>query len=139
MKSIIVDTGFLMALFRNNDAFHQRAVSFLRRNQRGLVTTLAVVTEVCHFLTPAGKKAFLEWIISGALQIRAITVSDFPAITAMISHFAKRDMDFADASLVWLGEIEKTLDILTLDRADFAVYRTASGKPFTNLLFPRSP
>ena len=42
-------------------------------------------------------------------------------------------MDLADASLVWLANNIGITDIITIDRADFAIYRTAKGKPFRNL------
>ena len=41
-------------------------------------------------------------------------------------------MDLADASLVWLAEKTGVTDIITIDRADFAVYRTSKRKSFKN-------
>jgi len=43
-------------------------------------------------------------------------------------------MDLADASLVWLAEHLGVLDIITLDRRDFGIYRTARGKSLRNAL-----
>lgn len=39
-------------------------------------------------------------------------------------------MDFADASLVAVGEVEKISTIFTLDHKDFKVYRTRHGRRF---------
>jgi hypothetical protein len=43
-------------------------------------------------------------------------------------------MDLADASLIWLAETRGVLDILTLDRRDFGIYRTTRGKALRNRL-----
>jgi len=45
--------------------------------------------------------------------------------------------DLTDASLVWLGGEIGVTDIVTVDDAGFAAYRTVSGKAFRNLLPPR--
>jgi predicted nucleic acid-binding protein len=44
-------------------------------------------------------------------------------------------MDFADATLVWLAELVNTLDVMTIDRRDFRIYRLRGGKAF-NLVLP---
>lgn len=42
-------------------------------------------------------------------------------------------MDLADASLLLLADLTAINDILTVDRGDFDIYRTAAGKAFHNL------
>ncbi len=37
-------------------------------------------------------------------------------------------MDLADASLIWVAQQTGVLDILTIDRRDFSVYRMPGGK-----------
>jgi len=46
--------------------------------------------------------------------------------------YADRPMDLTDASLSWLANSLNITDI-TVDRADFAVYRTANRRAFRNL------
>ena len=43
-------------------------------------------------------------------------------------------MDLADASLVWLANKTDITDIVTVDRADFSVYRTNKRKAFYTLV-----
>ena len=43
-------------------------------------------------------------------------------------------MDFADATLVWLAELVNTLDVMTIDRQDFQIYRPRGGKAFNLVL-----
>jgi hypothetical protein len=47
-----------------------------------------------------------------------------------MSKYANVPMDFADATLVLLGDEVGTTDIVTLDRRGFSAYRTARGKSF---------
>ncbi|MBI4584703.1 MAG: hypothetical protein HY717_11875 [Planctomycetes bacterium] len=43
-------------------------------------------------------------------------------------------IDFADASLVLLGEKTSVFNILTLDRRGFSTYRMSKGKAFRRVL-----
>lgn len=133
MQSILADAGPLIALFRAKDAHHERSREFIDGNTRPLVTTWAVLTEVCFFLNAKGKSHLLTWVRRGGLRLHHIEDSDLPGIQTLIEKYAER-IDLADASLVWLGDKLKTLDIITIDRDDFSVYRGAQGKPFRNLL-----
>jgi predicted nucleic acid-binding protein len=48
--------------------------------------------------------------------------------------YADLPMDLADASLIWVADTFGVLDILTLDRRDFGVYRTERGRALRNAL-----
>lgn len=37
-------------------------------------------------------------------------------------------MDLADASLIWVAQLTGVIEILTIDRKDFSVYRLPNGK-----------
>ena len=43
-------------------------------------------------------------------------------------------MDLADASLIWVAQQTGVLDILTIDRRDFSVYRMPGGKSLNLVL-----
>lgn len=133
MRSIIVDAGPLIALFRRRDRHHSRVKRFLSAAPGRLVSTLPVITEACHFLDQAGKVALLTWIRRGGLTVQALRVDEFDEISAIITRYKDREMDFADATLVWLADLVNTLDVLTIDRRDFQIYRSRGGKAF-NLL-----
>lgn len=134
MASIIVDAGPLIALFRKRDRHHARVKRFLWANRARLVSTLPVLTEACYFLNAAGKTALLTWIRRGGLWLHAVGVDDLEEIVAIVARYADRDIDFADATLVWLAGTINTLDVMTIDRRDFQVYRSPGGKPFTLVL-----
>jgi len=134
VRSIIVDAGPVIALFRKRDKHHSRVRQFLAANPSRLISTLPVVTEACHFLNAAGQAALLTWVQHGALSLQPIGTDDFPAIVTIIERYADREIDFADATLVWLAELVNTLDVMTIDRQDFRVYRLRGGKAFNLVL-----
>lgn len=134
MRSIIVDAGPLIALFRKRDKHHSRVKQFLSGNPSRLISTLAVVTEACYFLNAEGKTALLTWIHRGGLSLEPIVADDFPEIMAIVRRYADREIDFADATLVWAAEAVNTLDVMTIDRQDFQVYRLPGGRAFNLVL-----
>jgi uncharacterized protein len=135
VRSIIVDAGPVIALFRKRDKHHSRVRQFLAANPSRLISTLPVVTEACHFLNAEGKSALLTWIERGGLTLQPIVVEDFPEIATIVERYADREIDFADATLVWLADLVNTRDVMTIDRQDFQLFRRRGGKAF-NLVLP---
>ena len=130
MANLIVDTGFLVALYIRGDTLHQVAVEFLRREMRPLITTPAVVTETCFFLDALGKCALLDWIGHSGLEILEVPTKDYLEIARYIDKYSDQDIDFTDAALVWLANQIGDREILTVDEKDFSVYRLKGNKRF---------
>jgi uncharacterized protein len=133
-STVIVDTGFLVALFARDDSHHVSAKALLKGRlceaKANLITIWPVITEAGFFLNPAGKIALLEWVNRGALSITPITYLDAPAIITLVKRYADRNIDLTDACLIWLAGRVNTSHVLTVDRKDFAIYRTPDGKAF---------
>jgi uncharacterized protein len=138
--TVLADSGPLAALYNRRDKHHPGALEFFRLHGAYLrmFTTWEVVSEVMYFLdfSAAAQCDFLEWLhaghLKGLVSIAALEPADLPALAALIRKYADRPMDLADASLVWLAEKTGVTDIITIDRADFAVYRTSKRKAFKN-------
>ena len=138
--TVLADSGPLAALYNRRDKHHQRALDFFRVQGAHLrmLTTWEVVSEVVYFLdfSAAAQSDFLQWLHAGheqgLLTIGALQPADLPGLAALIRKYADRPMYLADASLVWLAEKTGVTDIITIDRADFAVYRTSKRKSFKN-------
>lgn len=135
MRSIVVDSGPLIALFDRSDRYHEPAVHFLQRNRSPLISNLPVVTEVVYVLdfSREAQRDFLAWA-QQALTIDAGTVEDLPRIRAVLEKYADFPTDFADASLVALCERIKVWDVASVDE-DFTVYRGRDKRRFNNLFF----
>jgi predicted nucleic acid-binding protein len=53
-----------------------------------------------------------------------------PQIHALMSRYADRPMDFADATLVYLARRESLSTVFTVDHADFDTYRIDGRRRF---------
>jgi hypothetical protein len=67
---------------------------------------------------------------SGAIVLAAIEDAELPHLQALMSRYADRPMDFADATLVYLARREGLSTIFTVDRADFDTYRIEGRRRF---------
>lgn len=130
MDRLLVDTGFLIALGQRGDSLHKEAKSFLRGYSGKLVTAAPVIVETCYFFESQGKLQLLEWVRSGGLAVAEVPVSAYPELAAVMKKYADRNIDFTDAALVWLADETGLRKILTVDRADFSVFRLKGGKRF---------
>lgn len=131
MGRLIVDTGFLVALYIRGDALHESAVEFLRQQAGTLISVTAVVVETSFFLDALGKREFLSWISRNGLEVFEIPVGDYSGIAPYIDKYADQDIDFADAALVWLANRTGEREILTVDEKDFSIYRLKGNKKFS--------
>jgi len=132
VRNIIVDTGPLVALFHARDKHHEAAKAVLESNPAALVSTWPVITEACHFLAQAGRRALLTFVRRGALRLEALSVEDVPQLDELLARYER--MDFADATLVLTAEKTGITEIFTIDRRDFEAYRTRSGRRLRLLL-----
>lgn len=130
MARLLVDTGFLVALYRRNDGLHASAVEFLRANRAPLVTASPVIVETCFFLAPRSKPELLDWIAKGGLSVAEVPVEAYATLAALLRKYRQLDLDFTDAALVWLAELLGEHRILTVDVRDFAALRLRGRKRF---------
>ena len=122
---ILVDAGPLVALVDADDQFHKKCVAALRVVQEPLVTVWPPVTEAMYLLgdLPRAQEALWEMLARGVLQLLPLDLSDVPRMRELMSKYADRPMDLADAALVRVAEREGIRKIFTVDRDDFSVYR----------------
>ncbi len=126
---ILVDTGPLVALFDPRDAQHGRCRETLKSFREPLSTTVPVLTEVFHMLSPGsrgaarvrdfvGEHGLGVWFMDGERLHRAFE---------LMERYADHPMDLADASLIVAAEALGTRKIFTVDRRDFTAYRIRRG------------
>lgn len=127
---LIVDTGFLVALYIRRDKLHSHALNFLQKNQQSLITTSAVIVESCYFLDSKAKVALLNWIQRGGVEVVDIPIVAYSEIAQTIEKYADHDIDFTDATLIWLASKYRYQQILTVDKNDFSAFRLKNNKWF---------
>ena len=127
---ILVDTGPLVALFDSRDRHHSRCKALLRELREPLYTTVPVLTEAFHLLSPAsrGSTALREFVRRGGLSIWFFDPATLRRAFELIEEYADHPMDLADASLVVAAEELQTRRIFSLDRDDFSTYRVRVGR-----------
>lgn len=133
MRTLLVDTGPLVAYLDQDDPSHAKVVACLDDVSGMLCTTSAVITEAMHLLEDDrnGPRRLAEFVQATDAQIFESTQPrQLFAAVALMSKYANVPMDFADATLVLLGDEVGTTDIVTSDRRGFSAYRTARGKSF---------
>ena len=135
MVDTLIDAAPLLATINRNDNWHAESAELLRRLDCSFYTTLAVITEAMHLLGrhtgSPGQAALWRLILRSDLVVEHPTQRDLQRMADLMSRYADRPMDFADASLVAVAERLGLDRIVTLDRTDFSIYRLHDRSPFT--------
>jgi predicted nucleic acid-binding protein len=128
----LIDTGAILALLDRTDRWHRICVDAFEQLRLPLVTSEAVLTELFHLVGDSRHEMEAAWrlVRSGAIVLAAIEDSELPQIQALMSRYADRPMDFADATLVYLAKREALSTIFTVDHADFDTYRIEGRRRF---------
>lgn len=122
----------MLALLDRSDAWHASCVAAFAQMRLPLLTSEAVLTELFHLVGDKRSEMEAAWkfVRSGAVVLGTINHSELSGVHALMSRYWDRPMDFADATLVYLGERESLTTVFTVDRADFSVYRMAGKRRF---------
>jgi predicted nucleic acid-binding protein len=126
----VVDSGPLVAIVRAQEEAHAHCVSALKAFQVPLLTCWPVLTETAWLLReePAGMRAVLGLVQSGAVQVVELDEHALVCIVAFMERFAAVGAQLADAALVSIADAHGVDTVFTLDRRGFSVYRLSSGK-----------
>jgi predicted nucleic acid-binding protein len=130
MTPVLVDTGFLVALFKPAGILTGSAARYLREHKHPLATVSATVVETCFFLNPMMKAEFLAWIRCGGISVFDVPMSAYAQLELTLRKYSDQEIDFVDAALVWLANESRARRILTVDRTDFNLLRLKGGKRF---------
>jgi predicted nucleic acid-binding protein len=117
----IADTGFLVAFANRNDDHHRWAVGVAERVSEPLLTCEAVLAEAAFHLR---RVSLVFDMLEEGLVALAFDVNDHvPQLAALARRYADRQPDLADLCLVRMSELYPRHSVITVDRADFRVYR----------------
>ena len=126
---ILVDTGPLVALFDPVDTDHKRCVNLLKQIEEPMCTTIPVLTEAFHLLSPGsvGSQRLMDFVAAQGLNMWYLDDNTLMRAFELMVQYADHPMDLADASLVVLAETLKSRTVFTIDRSDFSTYRIKRG------------
>jgi uncharacterized protein len=139
VRSCLIDSGPLIALFAVDDHHHARFDAMVRELSVGglrLITTWPCIVEASYLLEIPQRFEMLKWIKLGGAVVYPFEPAQLGEIVRWMRRYSergKREMDLADASLYWLAAETGLNEILTIDVSDFSRYRLPRGKAFTLL------
>ena len=127
----VADTGAMLALLDADDRWHPQCVAAFSKLRVPLGTTSAVLTELFYLAGRTRTEVEAVWrlVRSDAIAVLPIVDKDMPSIESLMTKYADRPMDFADATLVHVAERLSTNVVFTIDHNDFETYRV-HGRPF---------
>lgn len=86
--------------------------------------------ESYYFLDAKAKIALLDWVLRGGLSVIDVPVTAYGEIAQTIEKYADHDIDFTDAAVVWLANTYQKQQVLTVDKADYSVFRLKNNQWF---------
>lgn len=127
----LIDTGAVLALLNSADRWHAKCAAAYDTLGVPLATTAAVLAETFHLIGSRDRLSENAWRLFASDAVTVVTIddADLPALEALMTKYADRPMDFADATLVHVAERENTNVVFTIDHNDFETYRV-HGRPF---------
>ena len=129
-SAVLLDTGFLVALYDRSDSLHQAARAWLRSFRGKFVCTDHVITETCFFLPTEDKALLLEQLTRGYIDMVCLDSKAYGRVATILRKYADLKPDLTDACLVWLAEKTGIHAIVTVDTNDFSTYRIGGRAKF---------
>ena len=129
---LLLDTGALVSLLDRSQTHHAACRRAFEEWSGAVVSTEAVLTEATHLLgrVAGGRAACVRFFLSAGALLVPSSPTSLKRVGVLLDKYADVPMDFADATLVALGEELGTSFVFTTDRTDFSIYRLNDRKSF---------
>ena len=132
-RTVIADTGFIVALLNQSDVRHQDVAPIYQQHP-SIFFPQTVLAEVAYLLgRDAGIStviAFLKGLPKSRFRVIALTDIDLNRIAEILTKYADSRIDFVDASVMAVAERFGIPTILTLDQRDFRLFRPQHCQSF---------
>ena len=128
----LLDTGPWAALIDKSETMHKKCFKWLQDFSGELYTTEAVLTEVIYLLnfSTTAQLSALDFVLKGAINLVPSTKYSLKRVRKLMDKYSDLPMDFADGTLVAFAEETGLLNICTLDKKDFSLYRLSKNRSF---------
>jgi uncharacterized protein len=135
VRSVLLDSGPLIALFAVDDKHHEhydQLVTSLSGGGLRMLTTWPCIVEASYLLDLPHRFEMLHWIELGGAVVYPFEAHHLGDMLEWMRKYSKgkREMDLADASLYWLASETSISQVMTVDVADFSRYRLPNGTGF---------
>ncbi len=120
MKAI-ADTGFLVAFANRTDQHHEWAVRLGQQVSEPLLTCEAVLAETAYHLQSAAVP--LAMVREGLVTLAFSVSAELNRLAQLAERYKDRKPDLADLCVIRMSELNPRYSVITVDLADFRVYR----------------
>jgi uncharacterized protein len=131
----IADTGLIVAFARQNDRHHTWATSIAAQVTEPLLTCEAVLAEAAFHLNSAAY--VLNLIEDDLLRIAFDCAANLSQLRALAVRYEDRHPDLADLCIIRMSELYPRHVVITVDEADFKVYRRNKRETIPTICPPR--
>ena len=129
----ILDAGPLIAALNGDDHHHRWARETIARLGPPFLSCPEAIAEAAAMTgQPA---AIVEMIQAGEIVLAFDLAGQAASVLALLKKYADRNMDLADACIVRMTELVRDCRVVTVDRADFSVYRR-NGRDLIPIIAP---
>lgn len=132
MRAVLVDAGPLVALIDRDDPAHAACVEALKTLRDPLITVWPAFTEAMYLLRESwpAQRALWSRLETQALDVAPIDDTDAARMRELMEKYRDLPMDLADAALVRVAERDDIVQVFTLDRRHFSLYRRGRRQRF---------
>lgn len=134
MKAI-ADTGFIVAFKSRTDQHHAWAVELARQLEAPVLTCEPVLSEAAFHL--GSSEEVLTLVSAGMLKVVFEVDKEIEKLRDLAVRYADRQPDLADLCLIRMSELYPRHVVITIDEADFRVYRRNKREAIPLLCPPR--
>jgi predicted nucleic acid-binding protein len=130
----IADTGFIVALARQNDEYHAWAAELSQRITEPLLTCESVLAEAAFHLESSSY--VLALLDDELLKLSFSLSNNIAQVEDLAARYADRKPDVADLCLIRMCELYPRHSLITVD-GDFRVYRKNKREVISLICPPR--
>lgn len=131
-EPVLIDTGPLLALYSEQDQYHQACVKQMSLLPVGKAYTCwPVITEAAYMLRHQATQRddLFQSIINGDIIVLSLLERELKQVCQVFRTYHDQQVDFADACLLHLANREGIEVVFTLDRRHFSVFRNGASQP----------
>jgi predicted nucleic acid-binding protein len=117
----IADTGFLVAFRNRTDRHHAWALDLAGEISEPLLTCESVLSEAAFHL--GSSRSVLALVEDGLLRVAFDCSRHMESLRELAHRYEDRNPDLADLCLIRMSELYPRHPVVTVDEADFRIYR----------------
>lgn len=132
--SYLLDTGFAVALFHQDDWHHQAVQRATQQVREPIIFPVPAITETVYLLRRDASNdiaiRFIASLAASNLLLENPLSTDYQRAAEIMRQYADANLDFVDAIIAAIAERLNVTRLLTLDQRDFRLIRPRHCEAF---------